>query len=427
MKHMMSLMLVIITVGVVLSCESLFNDQMDALQSNYFHGTKQFFDANGAGNDLFGYSVSVSADGSTVAVGVIQDDIIGVSNQGSTWVYRWDGSSWVEKIITVDGVESEFFGCSVSVSADGNTVVAGAFANGSYKGAAYVYRWNGSSWAKSIITASGTSSDGRFGMSVAVSGDGNTIVVGVPRDDNTYTDQGSAYIYRWNGSAYVQMQKIEASLPCEFSYFGSSVAISGNGYTVVVGVPDDNITESTQGSAYIYRWNGSSWVETERIEADTGISGAHFGNSVAVSNDGNTVVAGAPGDLGNAGVYSGALYVYRWDGSSWSEEKIITGDGSMSDKFGFSVAISGDGTVVLAGATEDDIAPHNNQGSAYVYHWNGSSYALTRKITVSDGAANDYFGNSVAISADGCTCVVGVSKDTIQSIYQQGSVWLYAE
>ncbi len=160
---------------------------------------------------------------------------------------------------------------------------------------------------------------------MAVSGDGNTIVVGVPRDDNTYTDQGSAYIYRWNGSAYVQMQKIEASLPCEFSYFGSSVAISGNGYTVVVGVPDDNITESTQGSAYIYRWNGSSWVETERIEADTGISGAHFGNSVAVSNDGNTVVAGAPGDLGNAGVYSGALYVYRGTVHRGRKKKLYQG------------------------------------------------------------------------------------------------------
>jgi hypothetical protein len=421
MKNKMALILMIIAAGAVISCESLFNDQIDALESNYFHGTRQFVASDGAQDDYFGYRVAISADGNTVAVGAWWDDVVYI-NQGSVYVYRWSGSEWKEMKITAhDGTTFNLFGNSVAMSADGNTLAVAASGYDNSKGVVYLYKWNGRSYEQmqqKLMKGSPVNNDA-FGISLALSYDGNVVCVGT---DGENTNTGSVYVFHWDGSLYKQVQRIFASDGAEQDYFGTSVSMSSDGYSVAVGAPFGDGKSSNSGSAYVYRWDGSSWSEI-KIKASNGALNDEFGKSVALSADGNTVVIGAPQGEGKA-AHSGAAYVYRWNGSLFVETRIIASDGGATDNFGISAAISADGNMVAIGASGDD----NNgtdSGSMFVYRWNGSSWIETI-VTAPNGAAQDAFGTSLAVSADGGTLVVGADYDDA-AFANQGSVWLYAK
>jgi hypothetical protein len=277
-------------------------------------------------------------------------------------VYRFSGNAWVEeqKLLPSDGAAEDFFGISVSVS--GDVAFVGAFLdddNGQSSGSVYVYRWNGSSWVEEqkLLASDGAAAD-RFGNSVSVSGD--VAVVGAQGDDDNGLNAGSAYVYRFNGSAWVEEQKLLASDGAILDVFGIHVSVSGDVAVVAAVLDDDNGDDS--GSAYAYRWNGSSWVEEQKLLPSDGAAGDNFGNSVSVS--GNVAVVGARLDDDN-GVDSGSAYAYRWNGSSWVEEqKLVPSDGAAGDNFGNAVSVSGD--VAFVGASQDD-DNGSNSGSAYVF------------------------------------------------------------
>ncbi|MCP4128449.1 MAG: PKD domain-containing protein, partial [Gammaproteobacteria bacterium] len=378
--------------------------------------TQYYFSASdGAGGDVFGVSVAVSSDGSTIVAGASEDD-----GSGSVYVYNWTGNVWNQaKLKATDGTAADRFGQSVAISSDGSTVVVGATAdddNGNYSGSAYVYSWTGNAWNQTKIIATDGAADDTFGWSVAVSSDGSTVVVSAPGDDDNGDSSGSAYVYSRTGSTWNQT-KIMATDGAASDYFGWSVAVSSDGSTIIVGAYCDDDNGSTSGSAYVYSWTGSTWYQTKIIATD-GAADDAFGRSVAVSSGGSTVIIGAHGDDDN-GNLSGSAYVYNWTGSSWNQTKIISSDGAVGDLFGWSVAVSSDGSTIIVGAYGDG-DNGNYSGSAYVYNWTGSDWDQT-KIIATDGAAGDYFGYSVAVSSDGNTIIVGSYCDN----NEQGSVHLF--
>ena len=123
----------------------------------------------------------------------------------------------------------------------------------------------------------------------------------------------------------------------------------------------------------------------------------HQGSCISISSDGNTIVIGAHMDDIDGKSDQGAAYVYRWNGYSWSETKITASDGDAIDYFGFSVSISDDGNTIVISSFLDNVGSTSDQGSAYVYRWNGSAWVET-KIVSSDGTADNRFGTSVSIS-----------------------------
>jgi len=208
------------------------------------------------------------------------------------------------------------------------------------------------------LLASDGAADDRFGDSVSISG--NVALVGAELDDDKGTDSGSAYVFRWSGGSWVEEQKLLASDGAADDRFGSSVSISGNVALVGAELDDDKGTDS--GSAYVFRWNGSSWLEEQKLLASDGAGSDYFGSSVSIS--GNVALVGAYLDDDN-GTYSGSAYVFRWNGSSWVEEqKLLASDGAADDRFGDSVSISGD--MALVGAFWDD-DNGTDSGSAYVF------------------------------------------------------------
>jgi hypothetical protein len=262
-----------------------------------------------------------------------------------------------QKLLASDGAASDFFGSSVAVS--GEVAVIGASSNdndnGEAAGAAYVYRYDGTGWVEEqkLLASDGEAVE-LFGSSVAVTGD--VALIGANLDDDNGEAAGAAYVYRYDGTSWVEEQKLLASDGTSRDFFGRSVAVTGN--VALIGANGD----FPNGSAYVYRYDGTSWVaEQKLLPSDGSGSNRSFGESVAIS--GNVALIGAQWDDDN-GNNSGAAYVYRYDGTSWVEEqKLLASDGTPFDTFGDSVAIS-EGVAVIGAERHGDNGGGAGAGAA---------------------------------------------------------------
>ena len=222
-----------------------------------------------------GVSAAINTDGNTAIVGV-------PGHNNDAWTEQ-------SKSLASDGTIGDRFGYSVAISGDGNTIVIGAPTHNSHKGIVHVYIRIGDTWAEQTKLLASDGVDGDcFGISVAISSDGNSIVIGANSDDNENGDgAGSAYIYTHNGGEWVEEAKLLASDGVELDWFGSAVSINSNGNIVIIGAHWHN---DGKGAAYIFTRTDSGWVEEAKLAvSDDG----WFGSSVSISSDGNTAIVGA--------------------------------------------------------------------------------------------------------------------------------------
>ncbi len=224
--------------------------------------------------------------------------------------------------------------------------------------------------------------DDQFGFSVALSGD--YAVIGAPYYVvNGAFRQGKAYIFVRSGASWSQQAILTASDGTAGGHFGYEVAISGN-YAIIGG---------NYNKAYIFVRSGSTWSQQAILTASDGVSGDGFGWSVALSGDYAVVGARSHDTGGNSN--QGKAYVFVRSGSNWFQQAILTAsDGAAEDNFGNSVALSGDYAVVAAERY------NTSRGKAYIFLRSGSTWSQQAILTASDGAAQDYFGCSVAISGN---------------------------
>jgi hypothetical protein len=361
--------------------------------------------SDGAPDDYFGYSVSIS--GESAVIGAYWDDDKGYSS-GSAYIFVRNGITWTQqqKLVASDGVEADSFGTSVSIS--GETAVIAADRdddNGFNSGSAYVFIRNGTSWTEQQkLVASDGAQDADFGNSVSIGGD--TIIIGAPGDDDVGDYTGSAYVFVRSGTNWTEQQKLLASDIAPDHIFGNSVSISGE--TAVIGAIGDDNNGDTSGSAYVFVRSGTSWTEQQKLLASDGTEDDRFGVSVSIS--GETAVIGADGDDDN-GNLSGSAYVFVRSGTSWTEQqKLLASDGTESDVFGNSVSISGDTAVI--GAYSDFRDSH--RGSAYVFVRSGETWLEHQKLLANDGSGYR-FGYSVAVN--GPTTVIGATGDQDKGSY----------
>jgi hypothetical protein len=329
----------------------------------------------------FGNSVAIS--GSTAVVGAPIEN----SATGAAYVFVHSGSTWLQqaKLTASDGVAGDRLGSSVAIS--GSTVVLGAYFKNSGTGAAYVFTRSGSTWSqRTELTASDGVSGDDFGYSVALSG--TTTVIGAFAHNS---DAGAAYVFTGSGSSWTQKAKLTASNGGENDEFGFSVAISGS--TAVVGAPNTN---SLTGETYVFtRSTHGVWSQKAKLTASDGASGNQFGYSVALS--GSTLLVGAPAEYNSAP--AAAAYVFTGSGKSWAQQAELT-DGATGDGFGVSVATSGSTALVGVPGSNSDT------GAGYVFtRSTAGTWSQESELTASDGAVDDQFGSTVALS--GSTAVVG--------------------
>jgi hypothetical protein len=473
---------------------------------------------DGAINDKLGTSVAI--DGDTAVIGAERDGVGPNTAQGSAYVFTRTNGTWslAGKLVAADGAANDNFGRSVSIS--GDTVVVGANLedNGALtdQGAVYVFvRNNGVFTQQQKLLAGAAASGDGFGSSVSI--DGDTIAVGVPLDDaGALTNAGSVYIFQRTNGVWAQQAQMTASDAAANDGLGTSVAISGG--TVVAGAPlDDAGARVDQGGAYVYTRNANNaWPQTIKLVAADGAAGDNFGANVAIDGDTLAIAAslddvGAFTDEGTVSIYlrtagvwalqaqivpldlvnnlrfgislsldqntlsivaTGALgYVFVRDGGgNWLQEarllvpatavavagdlavfgfsgenvngnssqgsayffsrtdgvwsfptNITTGDGDQSDTFGLSVAVSG--ATALVGVPGDHVGLATGRGSAYVFVENAGVWSQQARLSANDGTTDDAFGTAVALSGD--TAAIGAPADDVVANAAQGSVYVF--
>jgi hypothetical protein len=372
---------------------------------------------------LFGFSVALSADGTTALIGAPRTNAYG----GGAWVFTLsESSNWEEQADLSGGseaseacatsVEECSFGRAVALSADGNTAIIGAPRNDGNRGAALIYTRQGSTWTQTATLTGGEEEhdEGRLGKSVALSADGNTAIAGASSD---LGGRGAAWVFENNGSSWVQAgPKLTGGEGS--AHFGFSVAIFGN--TAVVGAPSNEPRGEDTGAAFAFTKFAQGWTQPGQELTPTGAAAAHtkFGYSVGVA--GETAVVGAPGYEGGVG----AAYVFtQGEGGSFNATapQILTGGSEEAGEgqFGTTVAISGDASAVLVGAPADA----KRVGAAWLMTRSGSTFSQAgHKVEGGGEIAKGWFGSSVALSGDGMSALIGGSKDGTTT----GAVWSFA-
>jgi hypothetical protein len=284
------------------------------------------------------------------------------------------------------------------------------------------------------LTASNGAAASEFGIAVAVSG--TTMVVGEP--DATVggnSAQGAVYVFTESGSSWTQVAELTASDGAAKDHFGFSVSISADD-TIVVGAYHATVGgNSGQGAAYVFTESGTVWTQEAKVTASDGVAGNDFGYSVAISSADDTIVVGAWGATVGGNSEQGTAYVFAEPSGGWTNmaqtAKLTASDGAADNVFGNSVAIDSETDTVVVAAD----APFSGPGAAYVFTAPSGGWASvtqpitpitqTAEFTASNGAEGDRFGNSVSISDN--TVVVGAYYDTVGGNVYQGAAYVFTE
>lgn len=446
--------------------------------------------SNTRASNYFGDSVALSADGNTLAVGAPGESIMDIVS-GAVYVFSRSGSTWSRQAVVraSNAGAGDYFGGSVTLSADGNTLAVSATGedssatgiNGNQldnsatgSGAVYVFTlsfiaipgvpgsfpvWNQQAYMKASNTDAG---DG-FGGSIALSDDGNALAVGVPNEsasdctngpgtDNSARASGAVYTFVRTAEVWTQNHYVKAChRPGDYvvrseQRFGSSVALDYSGSLLAVGTPGDatgaigiNTTLNgdandrsapASGAVYLFRRGTIDsiypWVRLAYIKPSNTRAGDRFGSAVALSLSGNTLAAGTNMQYG--GPYTqpddlGAAYVFNGSSSGWSQQAIVRGTHTEAgDYFGISVALSDDGNTLAVGdhgessnATGINGSQIDNSanlaGAAYIFSRSSSGWSQQAYVKASNTGAGDRFGGAVALAGNGNTLAVGAYSE----------------
>jgi hypothetical protein len=374
-----------------------------------------------------GMSVALSADGNTAIVGgpgpnnADRDRPSFAGPAGAAWVFTRSGGGWRQQAKLV-GATTDYGGglwsqgASVAVSADGNTAIIGGPSDNRTTGAVWVFTRSGGVWTQqgNKLVGSGAGEPplpAGQGMSVALSADGNTAIIG------GWEAEG-AWVFTRSGSAWRQQgKKLVGTGAVGKARQGMSVALSADGNTAIVGGWSDN---SKTGAAWVFIRNGGVWTQQgKKLVGSDAVGSARQGMSVAISADGNTAIVGGPGDnpwdrhapfgLGA----TGAAWVFTRSGAVWTQQNKLVGTGAVA-RLGTSVALSADGNIAIVGGFAED------GGVALVFTRMGDQWAQDKKL-VGTGAVGKS-ASSVALSADGRVVMLGASNDN----GGVGAAWVFA-
>jgi Fibronectin type III domain/FG-GAP repeat len=314
-------------------------------------------------------------------------------------------------------VGAGLFGYSVALSANGDTALIGGPGDDGERGAVWVFTRSGGIWMQQgpKLTGGGEEiGDGWFGASVALSEDGSTALIGGPHDDEA---DGAAWVFMRSGTTWAQQgPKLTGGEEAGKGLFGWSVALSAEGVTALIGGPGD---DQAHGAAWVFDRSGNTWTQRSRLTESGGSDEALFGFSVALSEEGTEALIGEPGEASDVGAAS--IFHCRSGGAECAQYAQLKADDSVGGaELGFSVALAG--TTALVGGPGD----HGEAGAAWVFGFVakaplGGWEQLGPKLTVPDG---ERFGAIVALSADEGTAIIsGTGKAGVWDFSRGASAW----
>jgi hypothetical protein len=355
--------------------------------------------------DGAGSSVSISQDGTILAIGSPSNDINGTYS-GKVSVYQLVNSQWVQLGADINGRSGyNHSGAAIKLSQDGKTLIIGSSTDhdtsGNWYGSIMIYRWNNISWEQLGNTIYGDVSGAYFGYSVGISSDGNEVIGVAPYDYN------KVKAYRWNNNSWQQMGS--SILGDKHSGLtGGAIDLSADGNSIIVGEPYSSTNGNNSGKVKIYSWNGTSWIQ--KGNELVGVLEDRLGHNVNINSSGNTIVIGTPLNDTN-GQNTGELNVYNFVNDSWVQKgqsffgKIATASDCCLANFASSIDDSGD-TFAYWSVTKSS----PSSGSVLVYIWNGIQWTQ-KGDSIFGGNGNNTDVNFVSLSSDGQNVAIGFPYD----------------
>ena len=381
-------------------------------------------------------SVAVNAVGDVIA---IENHNTAVDDYGKVFMFRYNDTSETWYFSEYFNI-SNTFGYIIALDASGNVLLVGdpdadVYSNvDDRSGKAYVFRYDSDSSnfveetvfipPKDKLVAKS------FGFSVSMNGDGDVILVGDPFSDDI-TDAGPgngagvAYVFMRGKTKWIEHILSAGNDVIEDAFFGFSTALNGAGDVAAIGAimkdfDEDYDENEYAGRVYMFQYDGSTWSLTDILTASDSENSLDFGHSVALNAAGNVLVVGDDDADHNGLGFAGQAYVFRYNGSNWVEEQILSSgdDARYNDNFGFSVAINAAGDVIAVGDHDADAASEDDEaGKVYIFKHNGSSWNQDRVFVHPDASSDfdrgyyDYlpfeFGTSVAMDESGDIVAVG--------------------
>jgi Flp pilus assembly pilin Flp len=358
-----------------------------------------------AAGDYSGYSVSLSSDGSTVAIGAPSNDGTG-SNAGHVRLYKNISGTWTQVGADIDGeAADDQSGYSVSLSSDGSTVAIGANYNdgtGTNAGHVRIYKNISGTWTQVGADIDGEAAGDRSGFAVSLSSDGSIVAIGANYNDGTGSNAGHVRIYKNISGTWTQVgADIDGEAADDFS--GFSVSLSSDGSTVAIGATSNDGNGSYAGHVRIYKNISGTWTQVG-ADIDGEAASDRSGVSVSLSSDGSIVAIGATNNDGN-GSNSGHVRVYENISGTWTQVGVDIDGEAAGDYSGYSVSLSSDGSIVAIGAQGND---GTGSDAGHVRIYKNISGTWTQVGADIDGeAVNDESGISVSLSSDGSIVAIG--------------------
>ena len=358
--------------------------------------------------DFFGTSVAISSNGNTIAAGAYQNDGNGF-NSGHVRVYRYVSDNWTQLGSDIDGeATNDESGSSIALSGNGNTIIIGATANdgnGNRSGHVRVFELKNNAWVQKGSDIDGEAIGDRFGSSVDISENGNIISVGAHFNDGNGSSSGHVRVYSFQNNSWNQIGS-DINGDYQGDQLGNAVSISKDGVYLAVGAGGNDENGSDAGEVKVFKYENSIWKQIgSDINGDS--AGGNFGGideTVSISDDGSVLVIGASrNDAG--GTDRGQVRIYELKSNVWVQKGSDLDGKKDNDYFGRSVSVSGNGNRIIVGAPgNDDYA--NNSGQLSVFNDASSSWKLFNS-PINGMSANSSFGKSSALSRDGNVFIIG--------------------
>lgn len=359
-------------------------------------------------DEYFGVAIALSKNDNVLVIGAYRKTDT-VANQGAVYVYVKSGNNWVyaaKLVAFIPGID-EAFGMAVDVSADGNMIAVGApnYSDvATHQGAVYVFRRTWGTWEQiGFLTHVDPMTNDSLGSAVAISADGMTIATAAPMKEGSYAAQGIGYIFTYDGTLWSQQSKLVHEDAAAGDQLGRCISISDNGSLVMLGAgykSDSGLYQN--GAVYVFSGSGAMWSQQSKISSPDPVGKDRFGSSVSLSFDGLTAVIGAPNKNGVSGSGQGAAYVFNYANGNWGfTVKLAALDPSQS-QFGQSVSLSDDRLRIAIGAFVDSsLTPVVRHGSVYTYKLIDGVWLPDQKKTVATPQTDGLLGGQVCYSSTG--------------------------
>ena len=323
-----------------------------------------------------GLPVSLSSDGDIIAIGITSAS----SGTGKVQIYKNIGGTWTQIGSDINGGRSgEMLGTSISLSSDGSIVAIGAIEDGFHgNGHVGIYKNIGGTWTQIGSDINGEAAGDWFGWSVSLSSDGKIVAIGGPSNGGTGINAGHVRVYKDTGGTWTQVGA-DIDGEAEGDRSGEAVSLSSDGSIVAIGAPNNDANGSTSGQVRVYKNTGGTWTQ---VGADIDGDGAdnYLGKSVSLSSDGSVVTIGAPG-LG-VSLVAGYVRVYENTGGTWTQVGADINAEATDDSFGRSVSSSSNGAIVAIGAPYND-GGGTDSGHVRVYKNNALSISELKEAGIS--------------------------------------------